>query len=772
MPTFVGDGQTNRIEFLDPITDMPYVNLEAGDTLIFRKDTSDGAVVINDINIIDTNISGGSLAVMEGAYVTATGKTSEEIVIDGDKFISPDQITAPEENIPGQVLESLSIKVFHTIVQGSAEIQNSVYVGDSNQRFFGIKSRIFESKSILVYLNKIKIEPDTGIYIIDFFNKRIEFLTPPTFGSVIEILTIGLGGVNLLDYQEFNGDGDTDLFLTQARFNDTASILVTVDGNEVDAIFVESSEFINEAGKTMVRLGSKPTIGQVVKIICLGASLDTDSSNQSLIRVNNQTIFYDGSTTRLELDRFVNLTRASAASSLLVELNGNLLNSVDTTRVIYDGTNNSIVIGTDPFRVSGLISLNDFEVYINNQIQPVITAYTFNAFTKTVTINPLLLNIDDEIKITTSIFNDYSVVGNDIIISASRASTMIEGDRIDVTWFSEYPSFDIISDEYQGGQFEFVLKRNPLNDSYIWVYKNGVRLTLNQDFSLDLQNRSIKLSQPSLNTDNIRIIEFGNKVWKLPHGYEIYKDMLNLTYYKRFSQSDISLAEDLTYYATEIVLNDASGLFEPVPTRNLPGMIFIKGEKIEYFVKNGNRLSQLRRGAYGTAIAELYTAGSKIIDLSRQESIPYTDSQDRYDFVSDGSTSLVGPLDFVPRKSERNFWFRNSIPEIYGACDEFEVFVGGRRLRKDPIDQYNEELGSYSPVADERIEAEFSVDGINPYIRLTETVPAGTRINVIKRKGKTWYDKGKNTAQNGKTMTESTNPIIKFILEKDSYLPE
>jgi len=772
MPTFVGDGQTNRIEFLDPITDMPYVNLEAGDTLIFRKDTSDGSVVINDINIIDTNISGGSLSVMEGAYVTATGKTSEEIVIDGDKFISPDQITAPEENIPGQVLESLSIKVFHTIVQGSAEIQNSVYVGDSNQRFFDIKSRIFESKSILVYLNKIKIEPDTGIYIIDFFNKRIEFLTPPTFGSIIEILTIGPGGVNLLDYQEFNGDGDTDLFLTQARFNDTASILVTVDGNEVDAIFVESSEFINEAGKTMVRLGSKPTIGQVVKIICLGAGLDTDSSNQSLIRVNNQTIFYDGSTTRLELDRFVNLTRASAASSLLVELNGNLLNSVDTTRVIYDGTNNSIVIGIDPFRVSGLISLNDFEVYINNQIQPVITAYTFNAFTKTVTINPLFLTIDDEIKITTSIFNDYSVVGNDIIISASRASTMIEGDRIDVTWFSEYPSFDIISDEYQGGQFEFVLKRNPLNDSYIWVYKNGVRLTLNQDFSLNLQNRSIKLSQPSLNTDNIRIIEFGNKVWKLPHGYEIYKDMLNLTYYKRFSQIDISLAEDLTYYATEIVLNDASGLFEPVPTRNLPGMIFIKGEKIEYFVKNGNRLSQLRRGAYGTAIAELYTAGSKVIDLSRQESIPYTDSQDRYDFVSDGSTSLVGPLDFVPRKSERNFWFRNSIPEIYGACDEFEVFVGGRRLRKDPIDQYNEELGSYSPVADERIEAEFSVDGINPYIRLTETVPAGTRINVIKRKGKTWYDKGKNTAQNGKTMTESTNPIIKFILEKDSYLPE
>ena len=93
-------------------------------------------------------------------------------------------------------------------------------------------------------------------------------------------------------------------------------------------------------------------------------------------------------------------------------------------------------------------------------------------------------------------------------------------------------------------------------------------------------------------------------------------------------------------------------------------------------------------------------------------------------------------------------------------------------MRKDPISQFNENLGSVSPEADETLEAEFSVDGVNAYIRLTDPLPAGTRVNIIKRRGKTWYDRGSNTAHNGKTMTESTNAIVRFILQKETYLPE
>jgi hypothetical protein len=83
-----------------------------------------------------------------------------------------------------------------------------------------------------------------------------------------------------------------------------------------------------------------------------------------------------------------------------------------------------------------------------------------------------------------------------------------------------------------------------------------------------------------------------------------------------------------------------------------------------------------------------------------------------------------------------------------------------------------EDNGASSPSADEIREAEFSVDGVSAYLRLTEPFPAGTRITVVKRVGKTWYDRGLTTATSGVTLLENTTPIAKFIAEKTTSIPE
>jgi hypothetical protein len=85
---------------------------------------------------------------------------------------------------------------------------------------------------------------------------------------------------------------------------------------------------------------------------------------------------------------------------------------------------------------------------------------------------------------------------------------------------------------------------------------------------------------------------------------------------------------------------------------------------------------------------------------------------------------------------------------------------------------YNELLGASSPLADTEVEAEFSVDGVSPYIRLTTASPAGARITVIKRIGKTWYNQGATTASSGVSFTDNTTPMITFIKEKSTRLPE
>jgi len=202
------------------------------------------------------------------------------------------------------------------------------------------------------------------------------------------------------------------------------------------------------------------------------------------------------------------------------------------------------------------------------------------------------------------------------------------------------------------------------------------------------------------------------------------------------------------------------------------GIIEINGERIEYMKKTNNVLSQLRRGVNGTAIKETHAQDSLVADVSPNENIPYSDTQERIDFVSDGSSALIGPLDFVPSKSNFGSWTASTIPADYGRCDTIEIFVGGKRLRKTPLTVYDEALGPVSPGADKEIDAEFAVDGVNPYIRLTEVPTAGTRITVIKRTGTTWYDKGTTTATTGVTLLENSTPISKFIAARTTSLPE
>jgi hypothetical protein len=623
----------------------------------------------------------------------------------------------------------------------------------------------------MVYVDKNKIESG---YAIDFALNRIEFEQLLLVGQILEIISIGIGGINLLDYQEFIADGETDLFLTNAVYDQTTSIVVTVDGEETDAVFLNSEEFTDTVNRTIVQLGFKPRFEQVIKIVAMGQAADVDSAGLSFIRVNSQQTIFDGSTNSIELDGFVNLARSAASSSLLVEVNGQSLKGPDTIYREYNGTDNTILLGVDPFLASGSISLNDVVVYFNNERQEAIVAYTLNAGSKILTLNSELLTVGDEIKVEVTVLSNYFVVNENLIFSDDFVATLSADDVVDITWFSEYPSFDIISDQYKGGQPKYQLKRLPLNSSYVWVYVNGSRLSAHNEYSVNIQQAQVVLNVPLTQADDIKIIEFGNDVWTLPNAYEMHKDMLNIYHYNRYSAGAVELSKDLNYYDLQIEVTDASTLAEPNAARNISGVVEIGSERIEYLQKSGNVLSQLRRGYLGTSVTELHTRGSTVVNVSAAESIPYNDQQDRYDFVSDGSTLLIGPLDFVPTKSTRANWFRSTISEDYGPCDQLEIFVGGNRLRKDPLDLYNEELGSYSPAADEKIEAEFSVDGDNPYIKLTNAVPAGTRITMIRRTGKTWNDRSPSatTASNGITLHKNTNSIVSFILQKSTAMPE
>ena len=784
MPTFVGDGVTNIIEI------GLYLQTSAGDTLIFRPIESDGSVTITDSNLLDTRLSGGTLSsnnttgtsiannTIDGAYSTARGISAEEIAIDGGKFISPDQVSSPEENVPGQVLDSVSIKVFTTDPIGAAPLNTRIIYGNGVTNTYSIGLNILETNSLLAYIDKEKKEYLTD-YQIDFDANTITFTVAPAAGAVVELISFGISGVAILDYQEFIADGDTTLYLTNAEYTSTGSVVVTVNGVYQDTGFINSTDELDVENKTLVRFGFIPAAGDIIKIVSIGL----DAQTTGVVRVNQQTFEFEGSTRSFEISGLQIQPTGSIESSVVVEAAGTILRGVDTTYVVYDGSTNNFTIATDPNEGPGAVLSTNIKVFVNNEQKVFIQDYVYDGAEKLITITSPLV-VGDVIKIENDFRAQYTISTDSTVTILTIVDDVVlttgpdgDNDLINLTWFNEYPSMQIVSDEFTGGKVNYKLGFLPLSSSYVWVYKNGERL-VQTDYYVSLPRGVLYLKNPTTSDDIVKVVLFGSKLYSEPVGYEIHKDMLNVYHFKRFSKNSVKLVQALNYYDQSIVVTDASELATPVASRNLPGVVLINNERIEYLQKSGNTLSQLRRGVQGTSIAEIHNVDSYVVDVGMTETIPYKENQDKVDFISDGSSLLVGPLEYVPAaRTDSNgevveFSYKSTIPDEFYPCDQVEVFAAGRRLRKDPLTVYSEENGATSPGADVVLEAEFSVDNQTGYIRLTTRLPAGTRISVIRRVGSTWYDRGTGTISDGKTLVENITAIASFIAKKTTSLPE
>jgi len=774
MDTFIGDGSTSAVTIPENIS------IEDGDILIFRPDNSDGSLSINDRNLIDTEISGGSLTsnttgtpvfdapnVIDGAYSTATGLSADEIRIDGSNFISPLQVPAPEENIPGQVLEAVSIKVFHSDRVGSPTVLSRIYTADGTNTLFDIGQSVLEQNSVIVFVDKIKKVNETD-YVFEPLTQNIRFINSPVLNSVIEIFSINVGGIEILDYRDFIGDGSNRYFLTAANYQETGRVFATVDYVSTPVNFINSNGIVNDIDKTLVEFGIAPVQDSKVAIIVLSTnSIDADS----IVRVNYQTVNITDVNQRVyQISNFVT-SNASPTGNVIVDLNDTLLRCIDTVIQTYDGTNNVVSVGIDPFKPFGSIVQSQVKAYINNTLLVFGLEYEFTAASNTVTIIKRL-NHGDIIRVETYDDNQFEIIDDEIILSNDL--TLTAGDKLNIVWFNQYSSVDLVKDRKTGGKLNYPLQRSAIGISYIWVYKNGQRLTPDVDFYIDYPKNTVYLKDENTDQDEIEIISFASQVYKEPFAYEIFKDALNSNHFTRYAIGNISLSKDLYYYDTEIELNDASLL--PEPRLKLPGVILINGERIEYLSKQGNILKNLRRGLYGTAIPTVHAIDSVVVNVSYTEIVPYRETQDRYDFVSDGSSYIYLGLPFIPpaRKDSAGnpveFTYVDTIPDGFYPCDAIEVFVAGKRLRKDIATIFDPTRGSYSPAADVTLEAEFSVDGSSLGIRLTSAPPAGTRITVVRRTGKTWYDFGDDSVSSGVTLSQNTTPVAKFLQQSTTKL--
>lgn len=216
--------------------------------------------------------------------------------------------------------------------------------------------------------------------------------------------------------------------------------------------------------------------------------------------------------------------------------------------------------------------------------------------------------------------------------------------------------------------------------------------------------------------------------------YRLFKDILNRTVYKRIDTAPTVLAEDLGQDDLSIIVEDTADLPTPNRDKNLPGVVWIGKERIEYLVKEEGKLRQIRRGTLGTGVANVHVAGTEVYDQSAVKNIPYADVEQ----IQRASNVEEVTLNFVPEN-------------IF----EFEVFVNGIRLNGRDIPKFDPTLDQDSPEGDITMPADYDLvftgTTANPQYKIVITNPslielANKNIAIIRKQGTLWQTLGEGLA--------------------------
>jgi hypothetical protein len=717
--------------------------------------TSTGQVVsaysyITEDTDLDTVIDGGSLL-----YNNALGIGSADIVLDGDKFVSSNTSWAPEELLPGQVQESLAISVFTRSSEGSPAIVTQTYpidvVGTSTT--ISLNYRPGNTSSVMVSYNQRALNYADD-YSIDIYNKTIT-IKPQSSTGLVGITVLGVGGKELLGYRAIKVDSVTSATIdTVALYQDIGSVYVTVNGNSTSNYSLDQISSKNKRGRLAVyNLNSGTNLIQ---------SWFFKEANKSYSEVKEQIIIGDGVTTNFDLIQMPGNVGPFHAQAI-VEING--LRAIPPNTTYYSVENNQTVfdINQDYVYNPGRFALSQIEVYVNGERIRNGVDFVLDQSNNRIIFNPGFLHTGDVMAITALIENDYAILNGQIQFTTAPGVDK----TIKVITYTNHDSSFIRTEVYHAhASLTYKLTRPTLSDSYIWVSINGIPLINKIDYDLiDSQTVEISKEYPFNVNDKVEIMSFSDVTADQAIGFRMFKDILGRTHYKRYSEIHTTyLNTDLTINDTEISLVNGSSLPEPNPAKNIPGVILINGERIEYMQKIGNVLGRIKRSTLGTGANNLYPAGTPVTDQSYIQTIPSSG-----DNLLSTSTVAVNTTTYEINSSYITF------DEGIDPKDQVSVYYGGRLLTKNSSTYHDFSLAydSNENNSDIIIPAGFTITtGTTCTLTISFLPKIGVNIKIVKSTGKTWYNQGINSATDGNSLLYSNTVQARFLLEQQSGLPD
>jgi len=345
-------------------------------------------------------------------------------------------------------------------------------------------------------------------------------------------------------------------------------------------------------------------------------------------------------------------------NNVLVEYAGRILRPADTVYFDVVGTVRTYTVSTVDYAIN-TIDANKVRVFLNGTELAISRQFTWKSSSNQLTIKRGVAKVGDKIALVILENAEYYIDEDSTGAQLRLVDSYSVNDKFAVTTFTNHDILDIernsdyitsasivtvgTTDYYRLNQLLAgrIQLRNPaLGAQYIWLALNGELLTPEIDYILEDNLTYIQIDRNRVltSTDVIDLIVFSSDVTTgRPFGYRIFKDMLNRTIYKRLdSEASAVLAQPLNYYDTTIVLEDASGLVEPLRSQNQAGIVLIDKERIEYLEKDGNTLKYLRRGTLGTGVPEVHPVGTAVLDASTNQTVPYKDETETVVLVAGG----------------------------------------------------------------------------------------------------------------------------------------
>jgi len=272
-----------------------------------------------------------------------------------------------------------------------------------------------------------------------------------------------------------------------------------------------------------------------------------------------------------------------------------------------------------------------------------------------------------------------------------------------------------------------------LNPERLLVTLNGNWLFNGEGYTTDGSN--IIINGPPISASSVvAVTSFAQISVPAAMAFRIFQDMRGVqATYRITSTTTTTLVQPVSITDDIIYVNDAAALIEPNLVDNVWGALTIDGERIMYRVRNinNNTVSSLLRGTAGTAAAS-HTSGAIVYNIGPGNLLPaeYQDYIVANKTLGDGTTTTfvadnidVGSLDSTTME------------------EAVQVYIGGTL-----------QTSGYIITADNPVIVEFDT-----------APPANVEVDILIRRGVTWYAPGINSASNGRPLQETNTKAARFL---------